>query len=88
MSSPSTVTVTRLEDYDLSGYIAGRPPTNGFIDGPGIDAECANGSTCEACGHVGMEYRPYTTKPFCGYGDMGGYRAFAVCPDCGNAVEF
>lgn len=34
-------------------------------------------SECEECGHLGMEYRPFTHEAY------GTYRAFAVCPECG-----
>ena len=48
------------------------------------DEGMAGRSRCGGCGHVGMDYRPYLRE-----GDAGGsYRALAVCPACGEAVEF
>lgn len=61
---------------ELSGYQPGQP------EGPmsDVDQEICQDATCENCGHQGCEFYPYS-KP-------GSYRAFAVCPDCGEAMEF
>lgn len=45
-----------------------------------IDAPIAAAATCEACGHEGCYYEPFT-RP-------GSYIALAVCPACGEALEF
>jgi hypothetical protein len=73
-------TLTELiENGELDGYQPGRP-TPGIIDGASIDAEVCDKATCSNCGHRGMEYYPYVQP--------GSYRAFAVCPNCGEAEEF
>lgn len=70
---------------ELSGYRMGRPPipTGGLsIDGARIDAQVCVESKCESCEHQGMEYHPFIRdEPY-------SYRAFAVCPECGEAFEF
>jgi len=50
-----------------------------------IDRDTAAGAVCARCGRRGLEYRPYLRRA-----DAGGrsYRALAVCPACGEAVEF
>lgn len=70
---------------DLSGYRIGTPPrpTGGLsVDGAAIDARVCAESKCENCGHQGMEYHPFVRD------DPHSYRAFAVCPECGEAFEF
>ncbi len=52
--------------------------------GPGgkredIDADICHRAKCK-CGHTGLEYRPFWMP-----GES--YRAFAVCPKCGEARE-
>jgi len=66
---------------DLASYRVGRPKW-GLIDGAGIDAQCCAEATCEACGHQGMEYHPFVRD------EPRSYRAFAVCPECGESFEF
>jgi hypothetical protein len=44
-----------------------------------IDAVVCAESTCEKCGHVGLEYWPFT-KP-------GSYVAYGVCPQCSYQTE-
>ena len=69
----------------LSGYRRGRPPrpTGGLsVDGGSIDAEVCADSTCENCRHKGMEYHPFVKD------EPRSYRAFAVCPECGEVFEF
>lgn len=60
------------------GYKMGAP---GII-GATIDSQVCLESKCSKCGHSGMEYHPYS-KP-----EVYSYRAFAVCPDCGDWEEF
>ena len=42
--------------------------------------------TCEHCRRPGLAYRPYF-RPAARAGGRG-YRALAVCTDCGVAIEF
>lgn len=60
---------------ELMGYEMGYPGEAAEIDGP-----ICNEAACDSCGHVGLVYHPYKTKT--------SYRAFAVCPECGEAMEF
>lgn len=53
--------------------------------GPGgeredIDAGICQKAKCQKCGHKGLDYRPLWKA-----GES--YRAFAVCPKCGEARE-
>jgi hypothetical protein len=68
---------TQLVTLLLAGGYQERPPdvVAAELDG-GVVAEAA----CDACGHVGLAYRPFTLE--------SSYRAFAVCPVCGTAEEF
>lgn len=68
-----TELIKTMEDYDLLGY----------EEGPGnyIDARIPEHCTCQHCGHKGLGYLAYSNG-------HGGYRAFAVCPECKNATEF
>lgn len=68
------------ELYSL-GYRQGRP-TWGIIDGGSIDAEVCATSKCDNCGHYGMEYKGFVKD------ETKSYRAFAICPECGNSYEF
>jgi hypothetical protein len=42
---------------------------------------------CEHCGRSGLDYQGYVF-PARRQRGPGGYRAFAVCPGCGQAREF
>ena len=66
---------------DLSGYRVGRPNW-GLIDGASIDAQICSEVKCDRCGHQGMEYHPFVRD------EPRSYRAFAVCPECGETFEF
>ena len=68
------------ELYDAN-YRVGRPSW-GIVDGGAIDAEVCYTSTCEKCGHKGMEYHPFVRD------EPRSYRAFAKCPECGYSEEF
>ena len=73
----------RLTDLLASGELDGyqpKPPPPGPFAGPEIDREICAEAHCAACGRQGLEYRPFT-RP-------GSYRAFAVCPVCGDTQEF
>ena len=61
------------------GYQPGAPAFAGSIDGP-----VATETPCECGGE--MEYKPFM-KPRAERGDDN-YRAFAVCTECGERVEF
>ena len=69
------------EDVMLGGFKIGRP-ARGMVDGAGIDADVCNKAKCESCGHQGMEYHPFIKD------EPRSYRAFAICPKCGEAFEF
>lgn len=66
---------------DLAGYRPSRPHW-GLIDGGSIDAEACAESKCDNCGHQGMEYHPFVRD------EPRSYRAFMVCPECGEVFEF
>lgn len=70
-----------IESGELEGYWEGTPPTNprALVDGVSIDREIAEETPCEKCGGK-CEFHPYTNGT--------SYRAFAVCTQCGNTVEF
>ena len=75
----------KLQDIaaELIGYKEGCPSGEGLldvIDVLGIDV-CVT-SSCASCGHKGMEFHPFVNK------ELHSYRAFAVCPVCGEAFEF
>lgn len=65
-----------LSEFDLEGYTEREPGRDTADIDAGVAAECS----CSACGRNGLEYRPYMQG--------SSYRAFAVCPTCGNASEF
>lgn len=69
-----------IED-ELSDYERGFP-TWGLINGGSIDVQVCAESTCEHCGHKGLECKPFINI------EHKSYRAFAVCPECGEAEEF
>jgi hypothetical protein len=60
------------------GYIE-RPPSAGVA---AIDAAVCAAATCEQCGRIGLDYRPYWRR------QPHSYRAFGVCAACGEAREF
>lgn len=68
-------------ENELSDYQPGWP-TWGLIDGASIDIQVCAESTCDNCGHKGLQCKPFI-KP-----EIKSYRAFAVCPECGEAEEF
>lgn len=67
---------TQTQPPALTGYSIGAPSA----DVAALDRPICTESECSDCGHVGMDYRPIHK------GDS--YRAFAVCPECGNTEEF
>jgi hypothetical protein len=69
----------KLEEFDLSGYQEGTPPSRGLIDGVAIDREVSESIPCPECGGK-CEYHPFVAE--------GSYRAFSVCTACGEAYEF
>ncbi len=68
------------ELYD-AGYRQGTPNW-GLIDGASIDLEVCAESECKKCEHKGMDYKPFVRD------NPRSYRAFAVCPKCGDRQEF
>ena len=72
-----------LDDYHP------RPPGPSPIGlGWDVDAEICRESHCAACGRQGLEYRPFTRPGSPSLGLRASYRAFAVCPVCGDTQEF
>ena len=68
-----------LPDLVAQGYVQAPPPN---YEAATIDREVCRESTCDVCGHTGLDYVPYIRKsPF-------SYRAFARCPMCGHKIEF
>ena len=62
------------------GYVPGIPGSMETYD-HAIEAEfCATG-ICENCGHRGLEYMPFVDHT------SQDFRAFGLCPECGNAEE-
>ncbi len=59
----------------LLGYSAGFPPRMNAA-ARAIDAEACHDAECQACGHPGLEPRPWH-KPY------GGYYLVACCLACG-----
>lgn len=72
------------EDFianELSDYERGYPTWGLRIAGD-IDNEVCAESKCTFCGHLGVECHPFINER------IHSYRAFAVCPACGEAEEF
>ncbi len=62
--------------------------THGYISAWGasdIDRGICAASTCEHCGHRGMEYHAFSRPE---EGRRSSYRAVAACHQCQYAVEF
>ena len=55
-------------------------PSSGDPELDQIDPDVSRQARCPGCGGYGLEYRPFSKH--------GSYRAFAVCPACGEAQEF
>lgn len=69
-----------IRDGSLDHYHPGKP-RRGAADGATIDETICADSDCTQCGQHGLEYRPFV--------DMDSrYRAFCVCPQCGDSEEF
>ena len=49
-------------ELEARGFAPGRPRRRGLIDGPALDAEITATSTCEACGHIGLDYYAYVNS--------------------------
>ncbi len=67
---------TILASGDLEGYYAS-PPTPAIAT---EDADICRQARCHHCGRQGLDYRPFS-RP-------SNYRAFGVCPTCGDSQEF
>ena len=62
------------------------PRPTAIVDGVAIDRQVvADHGKCSACGSRRLRYEPFMT-PECARGS--GYRAFAVCEECDEAMEF
>jgi hypothetical protein len=46
------------------------------------DAQACADAKCPKCNHQGLNLVVFTHE------GVGSYRAFALCPECGNAEEF
>jgi len=67
--------IYRMEDYVNRTMMK--------IEAEKIDASVAKESSCSKCGHFGLRFEArYEGKE----GEI--YRAFTVCPECGNREEF
>jgi hypothetical protein len=86
MSGPVPLEWVRpdTEVEDLWRIMQAELAAQGFKPGEAdeIDAEDIAGSTCGGCGGA-REYHAYRLPV-----DDGEYRAFAVCPGCGDVEEF
>lgn len=67
----------QLKEHDLIGYSEG-PPEGANPENIRIDRQVVAEQTCDCGGSY--EYR--------GYHAGTSYRAFAICRDCGDAIEF
>jgi hypothetical protein len=74
------VTAEEMRDeLGADGYVVRRAPDRHVHL---LDADVAKKSKCDQCGHRGLDYEPWTRLT------GRGYRALAICPDCGHAAEF
>ena len=65
-----------FNDIEDQGYSYGAPS----YEAEKFDERVANEAKCDKCGYNGLRYHPFS-KP-------GSYRAFTLCPECGNIDEF
>lgn len=65
-------------DLRADGFEPGAPSTLKVLERC-IDWETAKETTCDLCGHAGMEYRPWHRQT--------AYRFLMCCPQCGYSVE-
>lgn len=70
-------------DLRAEGYVPGAPSAVVAAEDAGV---CAH-QACRRCGRPGLDYRPFV-HPRERRRGVGGYRALAVCPECGHAEEF
>lgn len=72
----------KIETFELfnelmeEGY-KNQAPSNEVAD---MDTEVCKESECSSCEHIGLKYKAFTK------GEK--YRAFSVCPNCGESEEF
>jgi hypothetical protein len=85
-ATTSTATATPLPEAELAaeGYVPGAPDE----ETAKIDGRCLWALRCDCCDRRGLNYTPYTRRPFKHTDLVTGYRAFAVCGDCTHAIEF
>ncbi len=75
-----------MTDFDLDsimaqdGYIPGVPAW-GITEDYDSDAELCTNSTCQMCGHKGLDIKPFLDW------SAQSYKAFAECPQCGSIKE-
>jgi hypothetical protein len=69
-------------ELQARGCAPGRPRRRGRIDGPALDAQIAQASVCEACGHAGLNFTSYVD------GTQQSAAAVARCPQCDAAFDF
>lgn len=74
-----------IDAGELDGYEPGTPlpKLNALVDGAAIDREIVEKTACDRCGGK-CEFHPYAARDKSLYP----YRAFSVCTQCGEAVEY
>lgn len=75
----------QLTHAHASGQLAGYRPIPPSSDVGELESRALQEMACNACGTVGVIYRPYTRWQD---GVCVSYRAFAVCPACGAEEEY
>lgn len=69
-----------IDSGELNGFKPGWPISHGIVNAGKLDQEVCDESACFECGFLGLKYFPYVSDKH--------YRAFAVCPRCGDTTEF
>lgn len=69
-----------LLELNEQGY-KNSPPPEDPLGMCNVDVDVCHQVTCHRCGHKGMDYHPMLMPGV-------SYRAFAVCPGCGEVMEF
>jgi hypothetical protein len=87
MSTANDTATSPLAEWAASlrrrGYVP-RAPSESVA---AIDRQCVVEADCEACGHAGLEFHPFTL-PADSDGRRQRYVVLGACPACGQAAEF